>query len=155
MLPTTPTGQLGPVAGWISTSGWAAAAARELGHAWVVTREGIRTPDEVRAEIARLGRGLAEELAGRDVIDRDATWTAKRAALQALFAVPRTPGRQAAFDAYRAREGELRLLHLPDTTYLMVDGHGDPNTSPAFTDAITSLGEDGVVWLLSQNLSAA
>lgn len=53
VLPTTPTGQLGPVAGWISTSGWAAAAARELGHAWIVTRDGIRTADEVRAAAAR------------------------------------------------------------------------------------------------------
>jgi len=42
-------------------------------------------------------------------------------------------------DTYRARQGELRLLDVPDTAYLMVDGHGDPNTSTAFTDAITSL----------------
>ena len=62
-------------------------------------------PADVRATVDRLGRELAAQLGERDVIDRDATWTAKRAALQALFAVPRTPGRQAAFDAYRAREG--------------------------------------------------
>ncbi|HEY0237928.1 MAG TPA: 4-alpha-glucanotransferase [Friedmanniella sp.] len=62
-------------------------------------------PDTVRATIDGLGRGLAELLAGRDVIDRNDTWTAKRAALLALFAVPRTPGRQAAFTAYREREG--------------------------------------------------
>lgn len=42
-------------------------------------------------------------------------------------------------DSYRARAGELRLLDVPDTAYLMIDGHGDPNTSTAFTDAITSL----------------
>lgn len=42
-------------------------------------------------------------------------------------------------DSYRARPGELRIVDVPDTAYLMVDGHGDPNTSPAFTDAITSL----------------
>ncbi|QIK66465.1 hypothetical protein G7072_08975 [Nocardioides sp. HDW12B] len=42
-------------------------------------------------------------------------------------------------DSYRARSGELRLLDVPDTTYLMVDGHGDPNTSPAFVEAVTSL----------------
>ena len=58
-----------------------------------------------RPAVAGWAGGWPSELAGRDVIDRDATWTAKRAALQALFAVPRTPGRQAAFDAYRAREG--------------------------------------------------
>ncbi|MDP1806243.1 MAG: glycosyltransferase, partial [Acidimicrobiales bacterium] len=53
VLPTTTTGQLGPVAGWISTSGWAAAAERELGHAWIVTRDGVRSVDEVRAGAAR------------------------------------------------------------------------------------------------------
>jgi len=62
-------------------------------------------PEDVRATIDALGRGLGEQLAGLDVIDRDATWTAKRAALQALFAVPRTPGRSTAFAAYREREG--------------------------------------------------
>lgn len=42
-------------------------------------------------------------------------------------------------DSYRARRGELRILDLPDLTYLMVDGHGDPNTSPAFTEALEAL----------------
>jgi len=42
-------------------------------------------------------------------------------------------------DAYRARPGEVRTVHLPDLRYLMVDGHGDPNTSPAFTEAVQSL----------------
>ena len=44
-----------------------------------------------------------------------------------------------ALGTYRARAGELRLLDVPVMAYLMVDGHGDPNTSPAFNDAITSL----------------
>ncbi len=38
-------------------------------------------------------------------IDRDRSWTAKRAALQVIFGVPRTPGRELAFRAYRQREG--------------------------------------------------
>lgn len=52
VLPTTNVGQLGPVAGWISTCGWAAATQRELGHAWIVTRHGILTVDEVRRRAA-------------------------------------------------------------------------------------------------------
>ena len=55
VLPTTTAGQVGPVAGWISTSGWAAAAERQLGHAWIVTAEGVRTVDEVRAGAAGAG----------------------------------------------------------------------------------------------------
>ncbi|MFW5415676.1 GyrI-like domain-containing protein [Nocardiopsis sp. CNT-189] len=42
-------------------------------------------------------------------------------------------------DAYQARRGRFRLLDVPDMRYLMVDGHGDPNTSPAFAGAIEAL----------------
>jgi 4-alpha-glucanotransferase len=37
-------------------------------------------------------------------IDRDAAWTAKKAALEVVFAVPRSPARQQAFDEYVAVE---------------------------------------------------
>lgn len=39
-------------------------------------------------------------------INRDAVWGAKRTALEAIFAVPLTPGRQAEHDAFAAREGQ-------------------------------------------------
>lgn len=42
-------------------------------------------------------------------------------------------------DAYRAKRDHFRTVDVPDTRYLMVDGHGDPNTSPAFTAAIEAL----------------
>ncbi|MCZ7438231.1 GyrI-like domain-containing protein [Micromonospora sp. WMMC241] len=42
-------------------------------------------------------------------------------------------------DVYRARAGHFRTVDVPDMRYLMVDGHGDPNTSPAFTEAIEAL----------------
>lgn len=38
-------------------------------------------------------------------IDRDVAWTAKKAALEVVFAVPRSPARQQAFDDYVAVEG--------------------------------------------------
>jgi len=38
-------------------------------------------------------------------IDRDSAWTAKRTTLREVFAVPRSAGRQWAFDGYREREG--------------------------------------------------
>ncbi|WP_028047136.1 4-alpha-glucanotransferase [Cellulomonas sp. URHE0023] len=38
-------------------------------------------------------------------IDRDAAWTAKRAALEVVFAAPRSAARRAAFDSYIAQEG--------------------------------------------------
>lgn len=39
---------------------------------------------------------------------------------------------------YRAKRDTPQLVDVPDLRYLMVDGHGDPN-SPAATDAITTL----------------
>ncbi|NYF11316.1 hypothetical protein HDC94_002472 [Leifsonia sp. AK011] len=42
-------------------------------------------------------------------------------------------------DSYQARRGEFRILEVPRMQYLMLDGHGDPNTSPAFAEAITAL----------------
>ena len=41
-------------------------------------------------------------------------------------------------DAYRARS-RFELVDVPDLRYLMVDGHGDPNTSSEFTDAVEAL----------------
>lgn len=42
-------------------------------------------------------------------------------------------------DSYRARSGEFRILQVPTLRYLQVDGHGDPNTSPQYADALASL----------------
>ncbi|MEU4423091.1 GyrI-like domain-containing protein [Actinoplanes sp. NPDC024001] len=42
-------------------------------------------------------------------------------------------------DSYRARRGEFRILEVPALRYLMIDGHGDPNTSPEFTQAVEAL----------------
>lgn len=41
-------------------------------------------------------------------------------------------------DAYRAKQGEFRVLDVPVMQYLMLDGHGDPNT-PAFAAAAAAL----------------
>lgn len=56
VLPTTTVDQIGPVAGWISTCGWAAAAERELGSAWIVTPHGVLDVDEVRRRAAAVDR---------------------------------------------------------------------------------------------------
>lgn len=41
-------------------------------------------------------------------------------------------------DSYQARRGQFRVLDVPELQYLMIDGHGDPNTA-AFTTAVESL----------------
>lgn len=42
-------------------------------------------------------------------------------------------------DAYQAKRGEFRVVEVPEMRYLMVDGQGDPNTSPAYTAALEAL----------------
>jgi len=42
-------------------------------------------------------------------------------------------------DSYKAPRGRFQVIDVPDLQYLMVDGHGDPNSSPAFAAAIESL----------------
>ncbi len=41
-------------------------------------------------------------------------------------------------DGYQAREGELRLIDVPDLQYLMIDGHGDPNAD-VFAEAVETI----------------
>ena len=40
---------------------------------------------------------------------------------------------------FRAKQGRFDLIEVPDSQYLMINGHGDPNTSPDFASALTSL----------------
>jgi hypothetical protein len=42
-------------------------------------------------------------------------------------------------DSYQARSGEFRIIDVPVLQYLMVDGHGDPNTSAEYADALAAL----------------
>lgn len=42
-------------------------------------------------------------------------------------------------DAYQAKKNQFRVLEVPKLQYLMIDGHGDPNTSQAFKDGVAAL----------------
>ena len=43
------------------------------------------------------------------------------------------------YDEYAARPGEFRVVDVRAMQYLMVDGHGDPNSSPDYADALAAL----------------
>ena len=64
--------------------------------------------EETRSAIAALSAEVHEEVDGKDTIDRDTSWTAKRAALQLLHRLPRTADREQDYAAYR----ELHLEAL-------------------------------------------
>lgn len=42
-------------------------------------------------------------------------------------------------DAYRARRGQFRVLDVPAMAFLLIDGQGDPNTSPQYAAALAAL----------------
>ncbi len=42
-------------------------------------------------------------------------------------------------ETYTAPAGAFEVVTVPPLQYLMLDGHGDPNTSPAYADALATL----------------
>jgi 4-alpha-glucanotransferase len=63
-------------------------------------------PPEAYAEIARLAAEQRARNATDAYLDRDATWAAKRAALELVHRVRRSPGREAAYQDFLGREGQ-------------------------------------------------
>jgi len=59
---------------------------------------------EHRETIEVIKAKLLAAIADSAQIDRDRSWQAKREALEIIFSIPRTPGREASFAAYRRRE---------------------------------------------------
>ncbi len=62
-------------------------------------------PTAERATVAALGDTVRVRPDEAELLDRDAAWTAKRAALELIYQVPLSPSRQEDFDAFRRREG--------------------------------------------------
>ena len=58
-----------------------------------------------RRDVHRLKSKLRSRQRTVETIDRDAAWSAKRAALKLVYRVPRSAGRELAFQAYKDREG--------------------------------------------------
>ncbi|MFV0533083.1 MAG: hypothetical protein ACK5MR_05450, partial [Cumulibacter sp.] len=44
-----------------------------------------------------------------------------------------------ALESYHGRRGQFAIVDVPDLRYLMIDGHGDPNTSDSFAGALQTL----------------
>ncbi len=86
--------------------------------------EYARLPAAHRRRIEELGVPLRAASGGGGLIDRDAVWRAKRAALEIIYRQPLPPGRRAAFERFRVHEGQplddwaawcaLAEIHGPD-----------------------------------------
>lgn len=62
--------------------------------------------EAARQEIDVIAAPLLAADNDANLLDRDATWAGKRRALELVFGVPLSPGRQAGFDAYVRDEGQ-------------------------------------------------
>ncbi|MEU9035533.1 4-alpha-glucanotransferase [Streptomyces sp. NPDC048352] len=97
------------------------------------------------AELADRGGELRREVLEKGaLIDRDAVWDLKRAALELLYAVPRTPAREAAYRAFRAAQGEGLAAHA---AWCAATAGEDPQERADF--------HSWLVWLTDSQLTAA
>ena len=80
-------------------------------------------PQHEREAVDQLGGQLQPWVTPQDPVDRDAAWTAKRAALRIVHAAPRSAGRELDYAAYRTREGAA----LTDfaTWNVLAEDHGN------------------------------
>ena len=86
--------------------------------------EYAQLPAADRRRIEELAAPLRAASGGGGLIDRDAVWRAKRAALEIIYRQPLPPGRRAAFERFRVHEGQplddwaawcaLAEIHGPD-----------------------------------------
>lgn len=121
-----------------------------------------------REAVQRLARPLREQSRTADLLDRDAVWEAKRAALEILFRVRRTPAREEALRAYLAREGDALVEYA--TWCAIAEGHGfdyrrwpEPLRAPDSAETRAEAGRRRpavdfhrwMQWLLDEQLAAA
>ncbi|MFF1403749.1 4-alpha-glucanotransferase [Streptomyces sp. NPDC058294] len=82
----------------------------------------VRDRDRLHTLLERADRLRADVLDKGALIDRDAVWELKREALELVLQVPLAPGRQAAYDAFRAAHGQALDDHA--TWYALTEVHG-------------------------------
>lgn len=122
--------------------------------------EARRRVDELAGPVKALDDTLAE-------LDRDAVWAAKGAALELLYDIPRTPGREAAYAAFREREGTALTAFA--TWCALAETHGadwrrwpaalrDPASAEVAAERERLAGRVGfhtwLQWLLDEQLAA-
>jgi 4-alpha-glucanotransferase len=86
-------------------------------------------PPLERAAVDQLATQLRPWLGPQDPVDRNASWTAKRAALRIVHAAPHSAGRELDLAAYRRREGQA-LLDVATWNVLAEDHGTDSRTWP-------------------------
>ncbi|MBK0332945.1 4-alpha-glucanotransferase [Brachybacterium sp. MASK1Z-5] len=125
-------------------------------------------PEHARQRIAALRSEVSPANARADRLERDPVLASKMEALEEIFAAPRTPARQALFDAYRAREGrgledfalwcalDEHREELPDRTREELASPDSPAAQRARTELADRITFHAwVQWVLDEQLAAA
>ncbi|OBA82906.1 4-alpha-glucanotransferase [Mycobacterium sp. 1164966.3] len=103
-----------------------------------------------RGRVRRLRSEVQQHAAELDAIDRDTSWAAKRAALELLYRVPRSAGRELAYAAFREREG--RALDDFATWCVLAEKYGgDWHQWP---ERVQHPASDGVAAFVKKNADA-
>ncbi|MBW5485366.1 4-alpha-glucanotransferase [Streptomyces bambusae] len=109
------------------------------------------------AALADQGAVLRQEVLDKGaLIDRDAVWAVKRAALELLYAVPRESARAAAYERFRTAGGAALAAHAGWCA--LAERHGpDPQTWPrsAEPDPVRADFHCWLAWLTDTQLAAA
>ena len=130
--------------------------------------EYVDLPDADRRTVEKLAQQVHAALDGKDVVDRDTAWTAKREALRLVHAVPRSAGRELDYRAFRERHGEA--LRDVATWSVLAQRHG--NDARQWPDGLRDVDspqvaafarehadevdfESWLQWLLDEQLQAA
>ncbi|MGW0362589.1 4-alpha-glucanotransferase [Streptomyces sp. NPDC002990] len=109
------------------------------------------------ADLAARGGELRRQVLEKGaLIDRDAVWALKRAALELLYAVPREPGRAADFARFRAEGGSALARHA--AWFALVERYGAdrarwPEGAEAAPEAVEF--HSWLAWLTEAQLAAA
>jgi 4-alpha-glucanotransferase len=103
-----------------------------------------------RRRVWRLRDDVQRHAAALDAIDRDTAWAAKRAALEQVYRVERTAGRELAYTAFCAREGSA-LDDFAAWCALAEEYGGDWHQWPA---SLQHPGADGVAEFVAEHSEA-
>ncbi len=103
-----------------------------------------------RRRVWRLRDDVQRHAASLDAIDRDTAWAAKRAALEQVYRVARTAGRELAYAAFCAREGSA-LDDFATWCALAEEYGGDWHQWP---ESLQHPGADGVAEFVAEHSEA-
>jgi 4-alpha-glucanotransferase len=96
-------------------------------------------PDDVREQVRQLASKAGKDNDDPGVIDRDRCWPLKLKALEAIYTVPRSAGRESEFKAFTAQRGAALKTFALHSALVELGEAPDPAKLPAASEAADAL----------------